>query len=193
LALTVGWSVLANGAGYVVEWGYWCNHPNVDRCQARLWDWRDSPWAVAFLGLPDECRHPVTSATQMVARGGVTCDFQAGWSFEPQGIVALGRTAEVAVDCQGRPVGEFQFTLRRDPRVGPQPQTVVAEVDGAERATLTLADNAAHPLRVPLRPEEADGPHRLTFHFATYRRAAWTDPRPVAARVEGAEWMLRGQ
>jgi hypothetical protein len=193
LVLTAGWSVLVNGAGYVVPWGCWCNHPDVDRCPARLWDWRDSPWAVAFLGLPPECRHPVAPAVAAVTSGGMTLDFQSGWSSDGQGTtLALGRKAEVALDCHGRPIGVLQFTVRRDPRLGPRPQTVLASIDGVERAALTLADDDAHPLRVPLRPEEAAGLHRLTFHFSAHRRASWSDPRPVAARIEGAEWLLRG-
>ena len=70
----------------------------------------------------------------------MTFDFQSGWSYDERGVtLALGRTAAVALDCHGRPVGVLEFTLRRDPRLGSRPQTVTARIDGAERAALTLA------------------------------------------------------
>ena len=75
------WSVLVNGAGYVVPWGCWCNHPDVDRCPARLWDWRDSPWAAAFLGFGSGKDEGVTTAS----RWDLTVTHALGKNFQIRG------------------------------------------------------------------------------------------------------------
>jgi hypothetical protein len=185
--LLVGWSVLANASGYVFDWSVWCTHPDLDRCQGRLWDWRDNPLAAAALGLPPHGRNPLRpSGTDLVSTQGVGMELGHGWTIDG-GLLCMGGESELLFRFRGAPVSRLVLQLQSEEGL-PQVQQVTVELNGQVRGEATLSSAKSTELVVPVAAEDRGrGEARLTLRFTAWRCRSWNDIRPIAAHLTGLQ------
>lgn len=182
------WSVLASAIGYVIPWGLWCGHSDLDRCHGRLWDLRDNPLVTAFASLPPRSEHELRPGGQVIDLDGVSVEFGRGWTQNVVGrMEAMGSEAELLIDFRGRPVGMIVLMMQGEAGLS-GPQMVTARLDGAVCGRITLSAARPQPFAIAIRKEDlAGGVHRLTLEFSEWRRRSLFDIRLYAAQVQGIE------
>ena len=180
--LTLAWSIGIAATGYVVPWSEWNRYPDVDHCPGRFWDWRDSPWASVWFGLPDRCTHPYDAGPDEVPLSGAGIAFGAGWSIDGDRRVALAE-AVLLVRPHGQPLNQLQLWLRSEPALD-GPQEVEATIDG-RKTSVRLERTKTTQLALPLAGAETSGEIAVTLRFAQAKRRSWSDIRRLAASLEG--------
>jgi hypothetical protein len=181
VTLTLAWSVGIAATGYVVPWSDWNRYPDVDRCPGRFWDWRDSPWASVWFGLPEHCPHAYVAGLDDLQAYGAGIAFGPGWSLDGDRRIAF-REAILIVRPHGQPVNQLQLWLRAEPDLDGR-QEVQALV-GERKTVAAISVREPTLLTIPLPAIEMTGEAKVTLRFAQARRRSWRDIRWLSASLE---------